>query len=276
MEKEYQFWSVTYENPNTGETHRASVSAKTKKGARSEAERSVKNTEWRVKAVTEMPEYEEASDEQRTGETAQHNNIGGGSMTEPVNIMGMVAFPNPSGARDIRFIDSHYNALFKVPDGGNVVIKYLDGTAAVRSCTYIDDHHAKIGSNVYHIAEFAEVMEQNGSTYAPEQPREGDVYDTYEIYQIKNIAVVDYVFCPYDEAKNSIKALDYHLAYAGMLAPNVSLDAIYEKHNRDDRPFGRRMRSLSVSDVIVVTHGGERKAFYVDSVGYWELAWEGK
>ena len=54
MEKDYQFWNVLYENPNSGETILASVLAKTKKGAWSEAERNAEKTEWRVKTVTEM------------------------------------------------------------------------------------------------------------------------------------------------------------------------------------------------------------------------------
>lgn len=192
-------------------------------------------------------------------------------MTEPVNIMGVMAFPNPNGIRDIRFIDSHYNALFKVADGENVVITHFDGSAIIRPCTYIDDHHAMIGNSVYHICEFAETMEQNGNTYAPEHPREGDVCDTYDLYQIEDVGGVDYAFRPYDAAKGRLKRSDYRRAYSGMLAPNVTLDGIFVKHNRDDRPFGRRMRSLSVSDVIVLRHGNERRAFYVDSAGFQEL-----
>lgn len=40
------------------------------------------------------------------------------------------------------------------------------------------------------------------------------------------------------------------------------------EHNRDTRPFGRKMRSMSVSDIVVVTRAGEKHAYYVDSVGY--------
>ena len=61
MEKEYRFWRVIYENPSTGKTIRACVSAKSKKGARSEAKRHAKHTAWRVKTVTEMPQIGEAS-----------------------------------------------------------------------------------------------------------------------------------------------------------------------------------------------------------------------
>lgn len=35
---------------------------------------------------------------------------------EPVLIKGVVAFPNPNGNREIRFIDAFYHDLFKIPD----------------------------------------------------------------------------------------------------------------------------------------------------------------
>ncbi len=100
-------------------------------------------------------------------------------MNEPINVMGVMAFPNPNGVRDIRFVDSRYNALFKVPDGGNVVIRRPDGTISVRRCLYIDDYHAVIGNSVYHICEFAEAMERNGNIYEPEQyEHEDDAHET--------------------------------------------------------------------------------------------------
>ena len=55
------------------------------------------------------------------------------------------------------------------------------------------------------------------------------------------------------------------------LAPNMTLEELYRKHNADTRPFYRQMRSLSESDVIVVKRGGERKAYYVDIVGFQEV-----
>ena len=36
-----------------------------------------------------------------------------------------------------------------------------------RTCRYIDDYHLEVGSNLYHICEFAERMEQNGNTVIP-------------------------------------------------------------------------------------------------------------
>ena len=77
---------------------------------------------------------------------------------------------NDSNEKSIRFIDSSYNLLFFVPDGGNVVLTYSDGEKLIRPCKYLDDYHTQIGSNVYHICEFAEKMERNGTSYAPEKP----------------------------------------------------------------------------------------------------------
>ena len=74
---------------------------------------------------------------------------------------------NPQG-KDIRFIDSHYKDLFRLPDGGSIRITYADGESAVRKCSYIDEYHTQIGNSVFHICQFAELMERNGSTYQPE------------------------------------------------------------------------------------------------------------
>jgi hypothetical protein len=73
-------------------------------------------------------------------------------------------------AKNIRFIDSQYNTLFFVPDGGNIILTYSDGEKLTRPCKFLDEYHTQIGSSVYHICEFAEKMERIGATYAPEQP----------------------------------------------------------------------------------------------------------
>lgn len=67
----------------------------------------------------------------------------------------------------IRFINSKYDELFKINDGDSIRITYPDGEVLDRQCFYIDEYHTKIGSNVYHICEFAEVMERNGNRYEP-------------------------------------------------------------------------------------------------------------
>lgn len=74
--------------------------------------------------------------------------------------------------KKIRFIDSEYNTLFYLPDGGNIVITSSDSEKLTRACKFLDEYHTQIGSNVYHICEFAEKMERNGNSYAPEKPPE--------------------------------------------------------------------------------------------------------
>ena len=61
---------------------------------------------------------------------------------EPVNIMGVIAFPNPDkDKRVIRFIDSEYHTLFTIKDGESIVITRFDGEKLILPCTYIDDCH---------------------------------------------------------------------------------------------------------------------------------------
>lgn len=69
--------------------------------------------------------------------------------------------------KEIRFVDSKYKELFRIPDGGSITIKYRNGDTENRVCKYIDDYHLYVGNNCFHICEFAELMERNGSTYTP-------------------------------------------------------------------------------------------------------------
>ena len=69
--------------------------------------------------------------------------------------------------KQIRFIDSHYNLKFYIPDGGKIRITFRDGHTADRVCKYIDDYHLYVGNCCYHICEFAEKMELSGSKVEP-------------------------------------------------------------------------------------------------------------
>ena len=188
---------------------------------------------------------------------------------EPVNIMGVFAFPNPDkDKRDIRFIDSEYHTLFTIKDGEGIVITCFDGERMVLPCKYIDDCHVCVGNSAYHICEFAEMQERNGNIYVPAASKISDEIGTYEIYQIPAIADVDYCFRPYAEAKGNLQSADYQRSYAGMYAKGNSLEDLWAKHNRDSRPFAHRMRSMSVSDIVVLTQGGRKTAYYADTIGF--------
>lgn len=73
-------------------------------------------------------------------------------------------------AQGIRFIDSRYKELFRIPDGGNIIITHTDGEKIKAYCRFIDEYHAEIGKNTYHICEFAERMENCGASYIPAEP----------------------------------------------------------------------------------------------------------
>ena len=191
---------------------------------------------------------------------------------EPVNIMGVIAYPNPNKDECvIRFIDSEYHTLFTIKDGESIIITRFDGEKLILPCTYIDDYHICIGGSAYHICEFAEMQERNGNTYVPVAPKISVEIGTYEIYQISATADADYCFRAYEAAKGKLQNADYQRSYAGMYAKENSLEHLWAKHNSDHRPFARRMRSLSVSDIVVLTQDGKKTAYYTDSVGFKEV-----
>lgn len=69
--------------------------------------------------------------------------------------------------RGIRFIDSNYNEKFRIADGGKISITKSNGERMEKFCRYIDDYHLEVGSNLYHICEFAELCEKNGVIVEP-------------------------------------------------------------------------------------------------------------
>ena len=68
----------------------------------------------------------------------------------------------------IRFIDSHYKELFRIPDGGKIKIHYSpQDEGEVCTCRYLDTHYVVVGDIVYHIWDFMEFLEDHGYTCEP-------------------------------------------------------------------------------------------------------------
>ena len=72
--------------------------------------------------------------------------------------------------KDIRLINSHYDDLYRIPDGGVVQVDYPDGRSFTARVEHLDDYHFDMGGlgNVFHICQFAEVMERNHADFYPE------------------------------------------------------------------------------------------------------------
>lgn len=79
---------------------------------------------------------------------------------------------------DIRFIDSQYKELFRIPDGGCVKINLNNGETLFGKCKYIDDYHftmtqaGRMYGDTYHICQFAEINERNGNRIEPAEEGE--------------------------------------------------------------------------------------------------------
>lgn len=67
----------------------------------------------------------------------------------------------------IRFINSNYDTLFRIPDGGIVEVRFPDRAFSAK-CEYLDDYHTLVGDTVFHICEFAEMVERQGGSVRPE------------------------------------------------------------------------------------------------------------
>lgn len=72
-----------------------------------------------------------------------------------------------NAARGIRFVTAGYQELFRLADGDGIRITFPDGKHEDRVCRYIDDTHMECGWRLYHIHEFAELMEKAGNTVIP-------------------------------------------------------------------------------------------------------------
>ncbi len=69
--------------------------------------------------------------------------------------------------KGILFIDSSYNDLFRIADGEMISITDAAGKKSECVCHYIDEYHVEVDNNLYHIGQFAQIMERSGSIYAP-------------------------------------------------------------------------------------------------------------
>lgn len=75
--------------------------------------------------------------------------------------------PETLPQKDIRFINSDYQTLFYLPNGGSIEVELPNRKFTAR-CEYLDNYHTRIGDEVYHICQYAEILERKGGSCRPE------------------------------------------------------------------------------------------------------------
>ena len=91
----------------------------------------------------------------------------------------------------------------------------------------------------------------------------------YEIYQCP--PTIPYFLLPYDEAEFSFA--DYVHVYRGLTSGKDDgqiLESIFATLNID-HPKDYFARSLSVSDIIILDNGGDKRAYYVQPIGFKQI-----
>ncbi len=69
--------------------------------------------------------------------------------------------------KEIKFIDSSYNELFTVPDGGEIFIIDKNGDSIKAKCEYVDESHTKIDGKRYNMLSWARLMDRNEKISSP-------------------------------------------------------------------------------------------------------------
>ena len=77
--------------------------------------------------------------------------------------------------REIRFITPEYKELFRIPNGGRIVVTRPMGEMYpgvqeqwIGDCRYLDEAHVSINGECFHICQFAELQARIRSTIEPE------------------------------------------------------------------------------------------------------------
>ena len=166
------------------------------------------------------------------------------------------------------FVDRKGNRMFEMLDGESLVFTKTDGQETKVECHRVDQNRIRLNDVICSTVKFARWCHQHGVTFRPEFPSVLDCIDTYEIHQIPFAAKTPYRFRRFSDAELFFSASHYQKMYCGMLAKATHPEELYLLHNQDNRPFGAKMHSLTVSDVVVLNRQNSRQALYVDTFGF--------
>ena len=130
--------------------------------------------------------------------------------------------------------------LYRIPDGGVIQVDYPDGRSFTARVEHLDDYHFDMGGlgNVFHICQFAEVMERNHADFYPEIQTQ-DEQAAWELGGKGYLAIQSYE----DGWDYTIYHSDYSVMDGGQLnAPELTIqearEQILEAHHLEK---GRRL-----------------------------------
>lgn len=166
------------------------------------------------------------------------------------------------------FVDRKGNRMFEMLDGESLIFTKTDGQETKVECHRVDQNRIRLHDVICSTVKLARWCHQHGVTFRPEFPSVLDCIDTYEIHQIPFAVKTPYRFHRFSDAELFFSASHYQKMYCGMLAKSTHPEELYLLHNQDNRPFGAKMHSLTVSDVVVLNRRGKRQALYVDTFGF--------
>lgn len=166
------------------------------------------------------------------------------------------------------FVDRKGNRMFEMLDGESLIFTKTDGQETKVECHRVDQNRIRLHDVICSTVKLARWCHQHGVTFRPEFPSVLDCIDTYEIHQIPFAVKTPYRFRRFSDAELFFSASHYQKMYCGMLAKSTHPEELYLLHNQDNRPFGAKMHSLTVSDVVVLNRRGKRQALYVDTFGF--------
>lgn len=166
------------------------------------------------------------------------------------------------------FVNRKGNRMFEMLDGESLVFTKTDGQETKVECHRVDQNRIRLNDVICSTVKFARWCHQHGITFRPEFPSVLDCIDTYEIHQIPFAVKSPYRFRRFSDAELFFSASHYKKMYCGMLANATHPEELYLLHNQDNRPFGAKMHSLTVSDVVVLNRQNSRQALYVDTFGF--------
>lgn len=170
-----------------------------------------------------------------------------------------------------------------VPSLREVDFKYSVGdTASINGTSYVVSDVSDYDVTVYQADSplfiekypkelFDEILRQNieDNKKLIEKPK--TYYELFQLNRAENNHRVR--FMSLEQLKElglEVNRDNYEKVYSGELQENENLDTLYERFNIH-HPADFKGHSMSVSDVVVLTTGGEVKAYYCDSFAFTEI-----